>query len=78
MDIKAYFSETGETPSSLAAKIGRSVSTITRPLRGERNASMNVALQVERVTEGRVTADDFMSACLAAKKEVLRETGATA
>ena len=66
--LKSYFDETGETASSLAAKIGRSASTITRPLRGERNASMSIALAVERATEGRVTAVDFMKDCLEAQK----------
>ena len=66
--LQAYFAETGETASGLAAKVGRAVSTITRPLRGERNVSMDLALDIERATDGRVTASDFLAACVEARR----------
>lgn len=46
----------------------RAVSTITRPMRGERNVSMDVALEIEAATGGRVTATEFIGACLEARK----------
>jgi DNA-binding transcriptional regulator YdaS (Cro superfamily) len=67
--LQAYFAETGDTASGLAAKVGRAVSTITRPLRGERNVSMDLALDIERATEGRVTAADFLAACVEARRK---------
>ena len=67
-NLEAYFQETGETASSLAAKIGCAVTTITRPVRGERKASVDLALDIERVTEGRVTAAAFLDDCLSARR----------
>ena len=78
--LTAYFEESGDNIAKLAERIGRSPSTITRPLRGERNVSMNVALQVEAATCGKVTAGQFVSICLDAKRAaaVPPETGAAA
>lgn len=73
--LRTYFEETGETTSSLAARMGCAPTTLTRPLRGERNASMGVALDVERATEGRVPALDFLAICLDARR---RHDAATA
>jgi|GEM_PF-3356086 DNA-binding transcriptional regulator YdaS (Cro superfamily) len=70
--LEAYFAETGDNATKLAERIGRAPSSITRPLRGERNASMNLALDVERGTGGRVTAAEFLAICLKAKEERLR------
>lgn len=72
--IEAYFSETGDNPSKLAERIGRAVSSITRPLNGERNASMNLARDIERGTNGAVSASDFLTICLEAK--AAKEAGA--
>lgn len=66
--LTSYFAETGDNIAKLAERIGRSPSTITRPLKGERNVSMNVALQVERATGGAVTADQFVAICLKARR----------
>lgn len=66
--LTSYFAETGDNIAKLAERIGRSPSTITRPLKGERNVSMNVALQVERATAGKVTADQFVAICLDARR----------
>jgi DNA-binding transcriptional regulator YdaS (Cro superfamily) len=66
--IELYFQETGDNPSKLAERVGRSPSTITRPLNGERNASMDVALDVERGTDGKISAEQFLSICLTARR----------
>lgn len=67
--LDVYFSETGENPHRLAAKIGCSASTITRPLRGDRNPSVKLARRIERHTDGRVTAQQFIAICLEAQSE---------
>lgn len=74
--LNSYFAETGENIAKLAETIGRSPSTITRPLKGERNASMNVALAIEKATGGRVTADQFMAICLEAKRSAQADVAA--
>lgn len=66
--LERYFQQSGDNPSKLAERVGRSPSTITRPLTGERNASMDVALDVERGTGGAVSAAEFLSICLDARK----------
>lgn len=67
--LEQYFSETGENASKLAERIGCAPSSITRPLRGERNVSMSLALQIEEATSGKVTAEQFLAICLAARRE---------
>lgn len=62
--LDLYFSETGENAHRLAARIGCSTSTITRPLRGERNPSVKLARLIESHTAGRVTAQQFIAICL--------------
>lgn len=74
--LDQYFAETGENASKLAERMGVSPSAITRPLRGERNASMNLAMKVEAATGGRVTAVAFLDICLAAKRARAAEVGA--
>lgn len=66
--LATYFAESGENIAKLAEKIGRAPSTITRPLKGERNVSMNVARQIETATDGRVTAAQFIAICLEARR----------
>ena len=67
--LSAYLDNAGETLSGLAARIGRSPSTLTRALRGERDASLKLARDVERGTEGKVSASDFIALCLRAQNE---------
>lgn len=67
--LSRYFNETGENFSTLAARMGRSPSTLTRPVNGERNPSIGLAQQVEQFTDGRVTASEFINICLAAQSE---------
>lgn len=66
--LTSYFADTGDNLAKLAERIGRSPSTITRPLRGERNVSMNVAREIEEATGGRVSAAQFIEICLEAQK----------
>lgn len=63
-NMDAYFAQSGDKPSALAARIGRATSTITRALKGERNVTYELALAVEAGTGGAVTADAFMADCL--------------
>lgn len=74
--LDLYFAATGENASKLAARMGVSPSAITRPLRGERNASMDLALKVEVATGGNVTASAFLDICLKAKRARAAEVGA--
>ena len=55
--LTEYLDDAGETLSSLAARIGRSPSTLTRALRGERDASLKLARDVERGSIGDVAHD---------------------
>lgn len=71
--LDVYFSETGENAHKLAARIGCSASTITRPLRGERNPSVKLARLVEHHTAGRVSAQQFIAICLDASAAPNRE-----
>lgn len=67
--IERYFERTGETPGSLAKAMGRHHWTIARALTGQRNVSFELAEDVERATEGAVTAIDFIASCLAARRQ---------
>jgi len=62
--IERYFRDTGDTPAALAQRIGRSPSTITRAIKGQRNPSLNLARDIERGSAGRLPAADFIGACL--------------
>lgn len=64
--LDIYFSETGDSASKLASRIGRAPSTITRALRGERDPSVDLARDIERGTGGRVPAEEFLSICMKA------------
>ena len=66
--MQVYFAETGENATKLAERIRCSPSSITRPMAGEKNASMDLALEIERGTGGKVTAEQFLAICLSAKR----------
>ncbi|EXL07401.1 transcriptional regulator [Ochrobactrum sp. 30A/1000/2015] len=68
--LQLYLDETGERISAFAERIGRSPSTLTRALSGARNPSVDLALDVERGTGGRVTASEFISICLQSKRKL--------
>lgn len=65
--LTVYLEEAGEKLSTLAFRIGRAPSTLTRALSGERNPSVDLALDVERGTNGKVSAGDFLALCLDAR-----------
>jgi antitoxin HigA-1 len=65
--LSLYLDQSGETLSGLASRIGRSPSTLTRALRGERDASLKLARDIERGTDGKVSASDFIAICLRAR-----------
>lgn len=71
--LDTYFAETGDNAHRLAAKIGCSASTITRPLRGERDPSVKLARLIEQHTQGKVTAQQFISICMDAAAASLAE-----
>lgn len=71
--LELYFEETGENLNRLAGRMGCASSTLTRPLKGERNASMDLALQVEEATGRKVSAEQFIAICLAAKRAAASE-----
>lgn len=58
--LERYFDTTDDTPSALADRIGRSASTITRVLKGERRASPELALQISRATNDLVAPSDVL------------------
>ena len=64
--LSAYLDERRETLSAFAVRIGRSPSTLSRTLAGERLPSVRLALDVENGTERRVRAVEFIEACLRA------------
>jgi len=66
--LERYFSASGENIRKLADRMNVSPSTLTRPLKGERNASMDLALKVEEATGKRVSAGEFLEICLEAKR----------
>lgn len=65
--LTRYLRDTGINLSGLAAAMGKSPSTLTRPLKGERNPSVGLAREVERATDGRVTASEFIDVCIRAR-----------
>lgn len=64
--LDRYLQETGESLSTLASRINRSPSTLTRALNGKRNPSVRLARDVEEGTGGRVKAQEFIALCLQA------------
>lgn len=62
--LMAYLTARGERLSAFASRIGRSPSTLTRALSGARNPSVDLARDVERGTDGEVTASEFIAICL--------------
>lgn len=62
--LRRYLDEKDESLSAFAVRIGKAPSTLTRVLAGERNPSIGLARDVEKGTEGQVTAAEFMAICL--------------
>lgn len=66
MDARIRIKSLGMTPTELARRAGRTPSTILRALSGEQRCSFEVALDVERATDGRLSAEEFLQMCLRA------------
>lgn len=64
--LTRYLREANETLSSLASRMGRHPSTLTRAVNGERNPSIGLAREVEHATGGRVRAAEFIEVCMSA------------
>ena len=64
--LAIYLQEADLKLSGLARKMGRSPSTLTRALRGERDPTLTLARAVETATEGKVSAAQFINVCLSA------------
>lgn len=72
--LQKYLVEADITVADFAESIGRAPSTLWRQVRGERNPSLAVALDVERGTKGQVTADEFLAICTTARRKAPRKT----
>lgn len=72
MGLKEYLERRGESIPAFADRIGRSASTLTRLMRGERNPSLDVAEDVQAGTRGKVTREEFMLHCMAARRRILK------
>lgn len=59
MTLTDYLTQTNQTATALAAKVGCEVSTITRLAKGERSPSIDLAFRIERATSGVVTIADL-------------------
>lgn len=69
--LEQYFSATGDNLHQLALRIGRSHTALSRPLAGVRDTSTTIAFDVERGTDGQVTAIQFLEICVTARKSHL-------
>ncbi|WP_411033815.1 hypothetical protein [Shinella sp. BYT-45] len=65
--LSMYFAESGEKLSTFAVRIGRAPSTLSRVLSGQRDPSVDLARDVERGTNGKVSKLQFLEICLAAQ-----------
>lgn len=59
MTLTDYLTQTKQTATALAGKVGCEVSTITRLAKGERSPSIDLAFRIERATSGIVTMADL-------------------
>jgi hypothetical protein len=62
--LDQYFQDTRSTPAHLAKAMGASSSPVYRVIKGERPPNVRMADKVEVATAGRITAEQFMSACM--------------
>jgi hypothetical protein len=67
--LSTYLDEREEKLSAFAVRIGRSPSTLTRALSGQRDPSMDLARDVEKGTGGRVSKLQFLEICLTAQRD---------
>lgn len=62
MTLAEYLDQ--HTATALAATVGCEVSTITRIAKGDRSPSIDLAVRIERATDGAVTVADLASAAV--------------
>lgn len=60
MTLSDYLAEKSLKPSQFAEEVPCEPSTITRIIKGERGASLGLALRIEEITGGMVTPRDLM------------------
>jgi hypothetical protein len=64
--LDRYFAESGENITRLAIRMGRAPSTVLRAVKGERGKLLELARAVEKATDGKVTAAEFLAICVGA------------
>jgi len=62
--LTRYLDDRSESLSAFALRIGRSPSTLTRALSGDRDPSVGLARDVERGTDGAISASQFLAICI--------------
>jgi DNA-binding transcriptional regulator YdaS (Cro superfamily) len=67
MTLAEYLTE--QTATALAAKVGCEVSTITRIAKGDRSPSIDLAVRIERATDGAVTVADLAAVAVSPPTE---------
>jgi transcriptional regulator with XRE-family HTH domain len=68
--LSKYLEDEREKLSAFATRIGRSPSTLSRALSGQRDPSVDLARDVEIGSCGKVSALQFLEICLAAQRTV--------
>jgi len=61
MKLKIWLETKGIRPATFAKQLGCSHTTIGRYLNGERLPRRNILMKIDKVTEGEVTANDFIN-----------------
>jgi antitoxin HigA-1 len=69
--LTQHLAKRDETLAAFAARIGRSHSSLSRLMRGQRNPSLNIAIDVERGTRGVIKANAFLDLCAQARRKKL-------
>lgn len=70
-NLQDYLKQNDSSISLLAHRVGCSASTISRALSGKRKPSFDLAMAVEDVTGGQITAETFMNICMKARRSFL-------
>jgi transcriptional regulator with XRE-family HTH domain len=61
MTLHDFLQSTGQTPSAFASRLSVAPSTVSRWLSGDRRPSLAVMVRISEITDGAVTAADFMA-----------------
>jgi len=73
--LSTYLEEQEEKLSTFAVRIGRSPSTLSRVLSGQRDPSMDLARDVEKGTDGRVSKLQFLDLFECPEQSALQNGG---